>query len=147
MANRYSALRKRQQEKINKVFHETVFFAFNEEQFNHGMEKIGARFTSELYRLGNSGGYYKKTDAPKIRQLFSDLEAERVEAFRNGGAEFAKEAFLEEMANHEYGYTYDLDPVIEALGFTEDEVAGTPYLAEGLQMALSCYRDCMEVRA
>lgn len=146
MGNRYRDLRKRQQEKTDKLFKETVFFAFNEKQLQEGMKQIGARFTSELYRLGSTGGFYKKTDAPKIHQLFSDLAAERAEAFKNGGAEFAKEAFLEEMANHEYGYTYDLDPVFDALGFTEDEVASTPYLAEGLRMAMESIRDCMEVK-
>ena len=65
MGNRYRDLRKRQQKKTDKLFKETVFFAFNEKQLQEGMKQIGARFTSELYRMGSTGGFYKKTDAPK----------------------------------------------------------------------------------
>lgn len=146
MGNRYRIMRERQQKKVDDVFAEIVFFAFNENQFQEGMKKIGAKSPSELYRLGSSGGFYKKKDAQRIRQLFSDLECETAEAFRTGGSEFAKEAFLEEMANHEYGYTHDLEPVLDDLGFTEDQVVNTPYLTDGLRMALSCFPDFMEVK-
>lgn len=146
MENRYGILRHKQQEKADAVMHEYVFFAFSESQFEEGMKKIGAKFTSELYRLGDSGGFYKKTDAPKIRQLFSDLDAETKEAFRTGGAEFVKEAFLYEMGNHEYGLTYDLEPVLDSLGLTMEEVLSIPYMADGLKMAKESFRDCMEVK-
>lgn len=57
---------KRREEDANKL---PVFYAFNNEQFAEGMNGIGLTVddTDKIYKLGNSGGFYRKVDAPIIR--------------------------------------------------------------------------------
>lgn len=43
--------------------------------------------------------------------------------------------FCYELANHEYGYTYDLDPTLDALGLTIEEVRQNERLLHGLEEA------------
>lgn len=79
-----------------------VFFAFSDEQFKEQMEKRGltANDTDKIYRLGNTGGFYLRSDAPKIRAWFASDDP--LEKLMKDPA-FAESAFYYEMCNHEYG--------------------------------------------
>ena len=78
-----------------------VFFAFGREQFKEQMEKRGLteNDTDKIYRLGDSGGFYLKSDADVIRAFFSKGD-ELPELMKDH--DFAVGAFYYEMANHEY---------------------------------------------
>lgn len=43
--------------------------------------------------------------------------------------------FVWEMENHEYSYTGDLEPTLDALGLTLGQVANDPKLSHGLKLA------------
>ncbi len=49
--------------------------------------------------------------------------------------------FAAELANHEYGYTYELDETLDALGLTLDKVKADKRLRKGLNKALKKYYD------
>ena len=93
----------------------------------------------KIYRLGSTGGYYKKTDAQLIRDTLNRHEAELREAIDGDktGEGFIYEMFLYELDNHEYGYTRDTEDTLDALGYTADEVLGDPRLKRGIEKAVT----------
>lgn len=130
--NKYRALREKQSKEFQAF---PIFFAFNNEQFAEGMKKLGLKPTDTklIYKLGSSGGFYRKTDAAALKEMFSRHEAEMREAMKDD--KFLYDMFYYELGNHEYGYTYDLFPVLEACGLTYDEVKKDQRLADALKNA------------
>lgn len=55
------------------------------------------------------------------------------------GEGFIYQMFADEMADHEYGYTGDLEEVLEAVGMTLEEIANNPALSAGLIKAKRRY--------
>ena len=53
------------------------------------------------------------------------------------GDGYIYEMFLCELRNHEYGYTYELDDTLEALGLTYEEIEKDKRLLHGLEKAQS----------
>lgn len=97
---------KRREEDANKL---PVFYAFNNEQFAEGMNGIGLTVddTDKIYKLGNSGGFYRKVDAPIIRAFFD--RGDKLKELMENEQGFAEEAFYYEMGNHEYHINWQGD--------------------------------------
>lgn len=127
------------QQIMDDAFKGTVFFAFSEKQFEEGMKKIGAKSPKELYSLNGTGGFYKKSDAPKIHKAFADMSKVKADALASGGEEYAFQMFSEELANHEFGYARDLDPTIEATGYEVEDICKSKVLWSGMVRALETY--------
>ena len=138
--NIYLQVKAENEKRMNDLFESTVFFAFNNKQFQEGMEKIGAKHTSELYKLGNSGGFYKKTDSDKIRQLFADMAKAEDDALEEYGEEYAYQMFRYELSNHEFGYTMELDNTLDSVGYDIETISKNPVLYNGLKKALERYK-------
>ena len=135
----YMELKKRQQEEINRF---PMFFAFNNKQFKEGMEKLGLEpgDTNLIYKLGNTGGYYRRSDAEELYNMFERHERERQEAIKaDTGEGYCFQMFDYELANHEFGYTERLSDTLEALDLTIEEVKNSPQLSRGLKFALEEY--------
>lgn len=115
----YMQLKSRQQKEVGNF---PMFFAFSNKQFDEGMEKLGLnpKDTDKIYKLGNTGGFYKKSDAPKLREMFDRHDKEMSEAMKSD--EFVLEMFEYELANHEFCITYDYEPTLNALGLTFEEL-------------------------
>ncbi len=139
MGNKYQAIKDKTQKIYNETAEKYVFYAFNEEQFQEGMKKIGAKFPAELYKMGDTGAFYKKVDAPKIKAMWQEINQIEKEAWQSGGYEYARDAFICEMGNHEYGYTGDLTETLEALDLTPEAICISPDLLKGLTLALATY--------
>lgn len=116
---KYHELKTRHQEEINNF---PMFFAFNNRQLFEGMEKLGLKptDTDEVYSLGGTGGYYRKTDSKKLYGMFDRHEKELAKAMKNDS--FALEAFKYELANHEYSVTLDVTPALTALGLSLSDI-------------------------
>ena len=74
--NKYAELRQRQQQEVNAL---PIGFAFGNRQFEEMMRGWGLdpeKDLDKIYRLGRTGGYYKKTDAQLIHDTFSRHDAE-----------------------------------------------------------------------
>ena len=83
--NRYAELFQRHQQEVNAL---PIGFAFGNRQFEEMMQGWGLdpeKDLDKIYRLGSTGGYYKKSDAQLIRDTFSRHEAEQ--AFKAALAE------------------------------------------------------------
>ena len=135
--NKYQELKKKHQEDIDNF---PMFFAFNKEQFEEGMRKLGLEpdNTGAIYKLGSTGGYFRKTDDPAFCDMLERHDAEMKAAIDadTTGEGFIFEMFDYELSNHEYCYTGDLTDTLQALGLTKDDINASAKLKHGLQKAI-----------
>lgn len=136
--NKYAELRQKQQEEFNAL---PLGFAFGDKQFEEMMEKWGlnAHKQSDLnkvYSIGY-GGYIQKKDAEQLHQtrVRHDAEMEAAIAEDKTGDGFIYQMFLYELANHEYGYTGELEDTLDALGYTAEDINADKRLLHGLERA------------
>lgn len=140
--NAYVEMKERHQKRVNDL---PIKFAFSMQQFREAMESWGLteNDTDKIYKMGGTSGFYRREDS---KLIFSTLEENQIEmkaAISNDldGSGFIKDMFLYELGNHEYCITYDLEPTLDALGLTEDEVLNNPALVNGLKLARKEYLD------
>lgn len=137
--NAYQELQDKQQAEFNTF---PRFFAFDQKQFDEGMKKLGLKpkDTKMIYH-GVGGMYYRKSDSPKLKEMMDRFDKERAEAIKADatGEGFVLDMFKTELANHEYGYTYELDETLAAVGLTISAVKANQNLLNGLRKALEKY--------
>lgn len=133
--NRYAELRNRQQAEINDF---PFMWAFNNKQFEEGMARLGLlpTDTDKIYSIG-AGGFIRKTDAAAMHEMMKRHVSEQQAAIEadTTGEGFILDMFVYELDNHEYGYTRDLEPTLDALGLTVDEINASPALLHGFKLA------------
>ena len=135
--NRYAVLRRKQEQEIHAL---PIGFAFGNRQFEELMRHWGfdpEKDLDKIYQLGDTGGFYKRTDAQLIRDTFHKYEEELQAAIDADptGEGFIKDMFLCELENHEYSYTGTSEDALEALGLSYEDVAANPKLIHGLELA------------
>ena len=126
--SQYTELKAKQQAETNAL---PMKFAFSKEQLNKMIEEFGVP-TSELRHLG-MGTYAKASDVKLISETFDRHANETTEAMKN--EQFAYDAFRYELANHEYGYTGEVEDTLDALGLTYEEVQADEVLRKALERA------------
>lgn len=119
----YREMKKRQQEEINAF---PMEFAFSKTQLAEGMQKLGLQptDTDQIVSIGG-GGFVRKTDVEAFHRMFRLHRLERKSAMDTDrtGDGFLLEMFRCALADHEYGYTRDAEPALDALGMTFEELA------------------------
>ena len=92
----YIEMKDRHSKEYNEFTKGCVFFAFSEEQFNEGMEKIGLtpNDTDKIYRTAG-GGFILRTKSKDQAKLFKRFYKEKQEAIKNDkdGTGFIREMF------------------------------------------------------
>lgn len=138
--NRYQKLKQSQQERFNAF---PMFSAFNNKQFDEGMEKLGLKptDTDKIYKASSTGVFYRKSDSNKLKEMMLNFEQELDTAVNDPktGADFCYEMFSYELANHEYCITYDLMDAVNATGYSIDEINANKNLLSGLKKAMEEY--------
>lgn len=96
---------KQREQEVNQL---PIKYAFNNEQFEDIMAGWGLTSddTDKIYRLGDTGGFYLKEDAERIREYFKGGDKLR-ELMQD--KDFRREAFRYEMDNHEYFINWEAD--------------------------------------
>lgn len=140
MTNLYLELKKKHEKEFNEF---PMIFAFSKSQFKEGMEKLGLteEDTDQIYSTGN-GGYYKKTDAQKLKELFDRHKKEREENLSN--EEYLYQMFLYELGNHEYCITYELDDTLEACDISHEMLEENSLMKDCLLRAKKKYLESVE---
>ena len=133
MKNLYVELQDKHQAEYNAF---PMIFAFSNEQFNEGLKKLDAT-PKEIVSLGY-GSYIRKADISDFEKMVTRLNNEKSEMLNNNDR-YTYQAFLYELANHEYGYTYDIEPTLQALNLTADQVANDHRLVSILNDARTEY--------
>ena len=85
-----------------------IFFAFSNKQLFEALEARGLTKddTDKIYRLGDTGGFYLKSDAEIIRAYFNKDKNDQTLRDLMRDHDFAVSAFRYEMDNHEYAINY-----------------------------------------
>ena len=101
----YEEYKTKRQKEFNEL---PIFYAFSDKQFTEQMEKRGLTTadTDKIYRLGDTGGFYLKSDAQIVRDFFNRPD-ELEELLKD--YDFAFSAFYYEMGNHEYHINWQAD--------------------------------------
>lgn len=135
----YKEMSERHQEEVNAF---PIGAAFSNEQFEEMMKKWGLnpKHTYKIVSLG-CGCFIKRDDLNAYTEMMVRHRKERNDAIKADvtGEEFIYQMFVAEMDDHEYGYTGDLEDVLEAVGMTLDEIANSPALSAGLIKAKRRY--------
>ena len=135
--NPYVAMKKRHMQEISDF---PMAFAFSDKQFVEGMQKLGLspQETNLVYKLGDTGGFYRRTDAPALHEIFYRHQKELQDAIDADptGEGFIYDMFAYELANHEYSYTQDLKSTLEALDLSPEDFIKNKKLAHGLKKAI-----------
>jgi hypothetical protein len=128
----YMEVRAKGQNPFNNF--EGLFFAFSNEQLAKGMKKLGLTMndTDKIVSIGH-GGFLLKSRREAFKEMMDNGDKIMDEWLKDD--DNLLQAFVYELDNHEYCYTYDLEPAVEALGFTMEEVYADKRMAEILLKA------------
>ena len=136
----YQELKKRHEEEMNAL---PLGFAFSNEQFEQMKVKLGVKEDHELYRLGDTGGFYRKADSALILGTFKRHAEERKNAifsFNGIHTEYVQSMFYYEMCNHEFGINWDgKAEVLSACDITEKQLNSIPELKQAWNAAEKQY--------
>lgn len=133
--NKYDEVKNRHQKRVNDF---PLGFAFSNEQFKDMMEKWGLeeKDTDKILSIGG-GGFIRKTDLEEYNKMWDEIRKENKDLIEQDktGDGYIKDMFVSELENHEYGYTYELDDTLDALELTREQIANSPSLSHGLELA------------
>ncbi len=138
--NKYRELRNRQQQEMNAF---PLGAAFTDQQFSEMMQKWGLTVNDKRKILSIGGGcYLRKTDEEAFDNMLLRFRREIQDAIMKDkkGDGFIEEMFYEELANHEFGFTGDLEPALDALNLTVDEINESKQLLKGLNRAIKRFQ-------
>lgn len=140
--NQYKVLSDKHQKEINEF---PISFAFSNQQFAEGMKKLGLSpdDTDKVYKLGESGGFYRREDAEKLNEIFARHRKEMQDEIDNDptGDSFIYDMFNYELSNHEYVVTGDVSDTLNALGLTYEKINNDKKLLHGLKKAIKAQQD------
>jgi len=111
-------LKKEQQDRYTELFKKCrVFFAFNNEQFEQNKTKLEEK--DNYIHLG-SGGYLPESQVRTYLDGVKEIgDWYRDEIKKN---KLAEKEILHELDDHECFYTNDIDPAVQILPYSEEEV-------------------------
>lgn len=129
--NPYLVMKKGHQNEHNDF---PLFFAFSDERFLVGLQKLGLSKddVDQVVAIGG-GGYCRKNDVERLRDMGARHRTELAEAMKDEN--FAEQALTYELANHEYNYSMDTTGAMDALNLTEEQVNDDPMLKRALRKA------------
>jgi hypothetical protein len=136
MKSFYKITKERHQKEFNDFSKKNMFFAFDKKQFEEGMKKLGLEpaETNKIVSIG-AGGYLLKDKVNELKNL-SKRQEEELKQLRKNKKQFAAGMFAYELANHEFGLTYDLSETLDALGMTLSSIKKEPETYEALKEVL-----------
>lgn len=113
----YLDLQERQRKEIEEF---PIAYAFNEQQLEEALEKLGAK-KEECVTIFGHGDIVKKENAKPFMNMLKRQMNELQNAMKEEA--FAEAAFLYEMDNHEYAINWSGDDdVLSVFGFNFDDL-------------------------
>lgn len=116
----YTDQKKRHQDEMNAF--QGIFFAFSNEQFQEGLDKLGIKkeeAKEKLYSIG-MGGYMLKTQSTAFHAMLNRHDQERKDLRKD--VKRIYEALVYELRNHEYCITYSTQDALDALGWKKEDI-------------------------
>lgn len=101
----YVDLKRKHEKEMNEF---PMAFAFNDEQLERALAKLGATSKEECVTVFGHGDIVKREDAKRLVAMLEGHTKEIKEKLKED-VEFAEAAFLYEMDNHEYAINWSAD--------------------------------------
>lgn len=118
MRTAYEELTERQRDEFNAL---PITYAFGDDQLKEALDRLGTNDISECCTIFGHGDIVKKENARKVIEVMKRHNKELYEAMKD--PEFAYDAFLYEMCNHEYAINWSADEdVLGCFSMTEDDL-------------------------
>ena len=137
--NTYRQLKNRQQKELDAFL---LGAAFGNKQFEEMMRGWGFAVddTDKIISIG-AGCFIRKSDKEAFFNMFERHNKEMQDAIAADatGDGFICDMFYDELANHEYCITYDLEETLDALNLTTEQVNADKRLLHGLNKAEKKY--------
>lgn len=119
-ASDYWNLRKEKQQQYNDFSNKYIFYAYNQEQFNDGLNKLNCK-ESDLVRV-YPGTFLLKEKRNDFNELLKNLDVSEI---LKNDIDLMESAIYEELNNHEYIILFDPQTTIETvyneLGLSPDD--------------------------
>ncbi len=107
---KYPEIKKEKQERYDALAKECkLFYAFNDKQFDEGLEKVALEEGDKLVRMPH-GGFMPKSLVQKYIDGMKDLDKWYKKAIKDSKAEEAEILF--ELRNHECFYSQSIEDVL-----------------------------------
>lgn len=114
----YLDLKKKHQKEFEDF---PIAYAFNDKQLEEALEKLGAT-KEECITVFGHGDIVKRTDAKALIKMLERHTKELKQKLKDD-PEFAYEAFLYEMDNHEYAINWSADEdVLDCFSITFEDI-------------------------
>lgn len=115
----YRALKRKHQQSLEHF--EGIFYAFSEKQFKEGLKKLNLSEgeKNKVLKLG-AGSFILKDRASDFEKLILSNERELKESLKD--EKFLLDALRYELCNHEYSYTGDIYPALDALSLRLEDI-------------------------
>ena len=114
---KYTNIKTKHQKEVNEF--QGIFFAFSNEQFTKGIAKLNLPKGEKVVSIGG-GGYIRKTKVDDFISMLERHKAERKQIKRD--RKLLLDSLIYELNNHEYGYTGDVQPALEALDLKLEDI-------------------------
>lgn len=133
----YQEMKIRHQKEVNTF---PIYYAFSNQQLGRMFKKLGLNPQKDLDKIvaiPGTGGYILKKDIAAYHEMFKKQHEELQNAIKNdeNGTGFVYQMFRYELANHEFGFTGEVDDALLALGYTESQIEKNPILKQGFNKA------------
>lgn len=131
---KYTEMQHRHQEEVSDYLSKYGFFAFDQRQFDEGMEELGLApdDTGRVSRIPG-GGFMLRERVADFVELMTRHQEEKEAAASD--PEFAFQMFYTELCNHEFCLTRDAGEALDALGLDFDDIRKNPILEDALKRA------------
>ena len=115
----YTQLKQKQAKEVNDF--KGIFFAFNNDQFVEGVASIGLTIadTKQIYSIG-AGGYIRRDRSADLHAMMDRHTDEKQQLKKEEN--LLLDALVYELRNHEYCISYEVEPALNALGFTKEDI-------------------------
>jgi hypothetical protein len=123
MNNVYVQAKENKHERFNNF---EMFFAFDNKQFEKGLEKLEVN-SDEIVSIGMNG-FIRKSDVTAFNEMMESFRDEHIKNMKND--DYVYHMFKYEMSNHEYIITYDDEEVLSACDIDEHEFIADERLKE-----------------
>lgn len=128
----YEKFKQEAKQEINAL---PMDFAFSGKQMTEALKRLGAESRKECDSLGG-GALCLKKDPDRIVSTIDALDKKLVKNMQDD-FDFAKSAFIYELNNHEYNFTYDETDALEALSVTREMLSNNAQMRKAFVEAVA----------
>ena len=135
MSKKYYVWKEKNSKKLDKFISDNIFFAFDNKQFDKGLEKLGVKKEEVKEKLCSlfGGGFMLKSSKKQYNKIINRMHRNKRKYLSHYPNLY--NAILYEMGNYECGYTWNFTTCLAPLGFSKKDLLKNKKLAKAFHKA------------